>query len=276
MSGCDSISKLRLQWYLSPIQKFSIMILILGKEANAGVNCERSERSFAKHPEDYGQKRIVLCDSPLYVSWRSSFTTRADHFHLVLRPNIPAKKMSLFSRVLGVADKSVYDSYHLSLCCNWQKGVSYNIIWTKHDTKLEKSILPLSPVYRYPDFKHNGGVVSNFSVRRYHAKGTKQILIKLWLRSKMRRITRQSWAHSQRVSHISNNSEAFTQWLSFYSPQSGQIGVYKDALERLNMSIAFNASDLDLVAAVWLMFRYKINTHSIQLKPVWLNPAQRS
>ena len=28
----------------------------------ARVNCERSERSFAKHPEDYGQKRIVLCE----------------------------------------------------------------------------------------------------------------------------------------------------------------------------------------------------------------------
>ena len=178
-----------------------------------------------KHPEDYGQKRIVLFeiawkDSPLYViqwflCWRSSFTTRAGG-------------------------------------------------------KLEKSIIPLSPgpAYRYPDFKQNGGVVSNFSVQRYHAKEKKQILIKLWLRSKMCRIARQSWAHSQRVSHTSNNSEAFAQWLSFYSPQSGQIGIYKDALERLNTSIAFNASDLDLVAAVWLTFLYKLNTYSIQLKPV--------
>ncbi|KAF8811734.1 hypothetical protein BYT27DRAFT_7276127 [Phlegmacium glaucopus] len=36
-------------------------------------------------------------------------------------------------------------------------------------------------------------------------------------------------------------------------PQSGQIGVYKDALERLNTSIAFNASDLDLRTAARLV-----------------------
>ncbi|KAF8816737.1 exocyst complex component, exo70 subunit [Phlegmacium glaucopus] len=36
-------------------------------------------------------------------------------------------------------------------------------------------------------------------------------------------------------------------------PQSGQIGVYKDALERLNTGIAFNASDLDLRTAARLV-----------------------
>jgi len=39
-------------------------------------------------------------------------------------------------------------------------------------------------------------------------------------------------------------------FIVFYRPQPGQIGVYKDALERLNTSIAFNAADLDLAAAV--------------------------
>jgi hypothetical protein len=36
----------------------------------------------------------------------------------------------------------------------------------------------------------------------------------------------------------------------FHRPQTGQINVYQDALERLNTSIAFNATDLDLPAAV--------------------------
>ncbi|KAF8148207.1 exocyst complex component, exo70 subunit [Crassisporium funariophilum] len=36
-------------------------------------------------------------------------------------------------------------------------------------------------------------------------------------------------------------------------PQPGQINVYKDALERLNTSIAFNASDLDLAATARLV-----------------------
>lgn len=37
---------------------------------------------------------------------------------------------------------------------------------------------------------------------------------------------------------------------TFDSPQPGQMNAYKDALERLNTSIAFNAADLDLPAAV--------------------------
>lgn len=35
-----------------------------------------------------------------------------------------------------------------------------------------------------------------------------------------------------------------------HRPQPGQIGAYKEALERLNTSIAFEAADLDLAAAV--------------------------
>jgi len=38
-----------------------------------------------------------------------------------------------------------------------------------------------------------------------------------------------------------------------HRPQAGQINVYQDALERLNTSIAFNATDLDLPAAVSLI-----------------------
>ena len=41
----------------------------------------------------------------------------------------------------------------------------------------------------------------------------------------------------------------FVPW-PWFSPQPGQIGIYKDALERLNSSIAFNASDTDLVQIV--------------------------
>jgi hypothetical protein len=54
------------------------------------------------------------------------------------------------------------------------------------------------------------------------------------------------------------------------TPQSGQIYVYKDALERLNTSIAFNASDLDLVKAVRLYFvisSASVNAHLSNLGP---------
>jgi hypothetical protein len=54
------------------------------------------------------------------------------------------------------------------------------------------------------------------------------------------------------------------------SPQSGQINVYKDALERLNTSIAFNASDLDLAKAVRLFFvisSTSVNAHLSDLGP---------
>ena len=91
-------------------------------------------------------------------------------------------------------------------------------------------------------------------------KKKQQILIKRWLRSKMRRIARQTWQLMKpsfsegklyfqiTLKHLHSDCRLF-----LYSPQAGQIGVYKDALERLNTSIAFNASDLDLAAAVWLM-----------------------
>lgn len=39
-------------------------------------------------------------------------------------------------------------------------------------------------------------------------------------------------------------------YMVLHRPQTGQINVYQDALERLNTSIAFNAADLDLAAAV--------------------------
>ena len=38
--------------------------------------------------------------------------------------------------------------------------------------------------------------------------------------------------------------------MELHRPQPGQINVYQDALERLNTSIAFNATNLDLPAAV--------------------------
>ena len=53
--------------------------------------------------------------------------------------------------------------------------------------------------------------MSNFGVRRYHVEGKTTDIDNSLLRSKMRRIARQSWTHSQRVSHTSNNSEAFAQ-----------------------------------------------------------------
>ena len=46
---------------------------------------------------------------------------------------------------------------------------------------------------------------------------------------------------------------SYSQFIVQNSPQPGQIGVYRDALERLNTSIAFNAADLDLVATVSLI-----------------------
>ncbi|KAF8168883.1 exocyst complex component, exo70 subunit [Pholiota molesta] len=58
-----------------------------------------------------------------------------------------------------------------------------------------------------------------------------------------------------RIEDLSSNQQdiAADESLILRGPQPGQIGVYKDALERLNTSITFNASDLDLVATARLV-----------------------
>lgn len=46
----------------------------------------------------------------------------------------------------------------------------------------------------------------------------------------------------------------------FRRPQTGQLGLYKDALERLNASIAFKSSDADSLETVRLTLLYADST----------------
>ncbi|KIM35849.1 hypothetical protein M413DRAFT_449580 [Hebeloma cylindrosporum] len=59
----------------------------------------------------------------------------------------------------------------------------------------------------------------------------------------------------ERIEDLANTRQdlAVDESLILRGPQTGQIDAYKDALERLNTSIAFNATDLDLPAAARLV-----------------------